>query len=173
MTKKGINFHIQTSYHNNAHNLSKDFVNSFDDSGEKSKLKTLASKEEERMFAFNKKLLTTSIKSVRLCETMGIALRGKDLKKSEKQRPGNLRSIFDALSEKDIKIRKLNQSVQTSSKRVITMQSNQTQNEIINIFGTKILDQIIKEISQSQMFTLISDETSQGCVQFLTVGVRY
>ena len=62
---------------------------------------------------------------------------------------------------------------QAQNKKIrATFLGKDCQNQIIGIFGRKILEEVAAEVKEAGMFSIISDEGSANNKQFLTVGVR-
>ena len=73
----------------------------------------------------------------------------------------------------DVSYQKLNTRMYISKKYQATMCSKTVSEELVSIFGQKILEDIVQDIKESGMYTIISDDTSaNNNTEFLTLGLR-
>lgn len=135
----------------------------------------LDSKINERINE-NRKRLVPIVKTIILCGTENIALRGhRDDGTLDLQEKGEHEGKFRALLRFRIDAgdSTLKDHLQTAPKNA-TFISKTTQNELIECCGDIIVEQIIKKVKKSQFFSLIADETRDASsTEQMTVCLRY
>ena len=88
--------------------------------------------------------------------------------KFDPENPNKCRGVFfgaiDMVSVFDPKIKKfyndLNAGQASGSKDRSTMFSPMIQNEYVNLFGKKILKELVKDVIESEFYTIISDKVT-------------
>lgn len=176
--KKGLNLHITSETHLQAHVLCSEFVTGL--SLNINRALQLGDKVKAAQIEENRKLLGASINVIKLCARQMLPLRGHretfDPENPDKNR-GNFLAIMDTVGIYSETVQKVLDDVKgraaAGSKKQASMLSRTVQNEIIRIMGDEVLKNIVNEVKKAGQYCIISDETTIHNTQYLTVGVRY
>lgn len=153
-----FNTHESNTYHKEAFVKSQNFLATRDDI-EKS-IDFIINKNSNEIMKDQMYKIRVIIETILLCGRQEIALRGNNdsggLSFNVHENEGNFRALLKYRSQGDHTLMK---SISESSKNA-TYFSPQIQNEIIDIIGEYIQEQIIKDVRESRFFSLLADETT-------------
>jgi Domain of unknown function (DUF4371) len=113
----------------------------------------------------NRQDLVSILKTIILCGRLGIALRGHrdygvlDPQFAIRGQEGNIRALLAFRVESGDEI--LRTHLSTASKKA-TYTSKETQNELIQLSGAEISNQIANEVKAAKYFAIIADETTDN-----------
>lgn len=117
------------------------------------------------LIQINRSKLTSILKAIIFCGTHDIALRGNH------SNGGNFQDLLRFRIEAGDQV--LKDHITTYSGKA-KYTSHRVQNELINICGTILQDTIVKEVNDSQAFSLLADETADiSGKEQMSIGVRY
>lgn len=119
---------------------------------------TMLSESHDKKVAKNAQIVKSLLKCVCFCGRQGIALRGhrEDSTAPEDSNMGNFIELVKFRAEND---EVLNTYLKTAPKNALYT-SKTIQNEMIEVIGTAIENQIIQEIKAAKFFTILADEVT-------------
>lgn len=166
--------HANKDYHKSALLKVSEFVKNFENP--QKNVAVLLDTEAQRRICENRKRLYPIIKTIILCGTENIPLRGHrddgELNLDEgKRNEGKFRALLrfrvDA-GDKDLEFHLRN------SPKNASFLSKTTQNNLIDCCGKVILDSISEELHASKLYSIIADETRDcSSIEQLTICLRY
>ena len=176
---KGIPLHESSQHHMSAMlsvsrylDLKKGQVSKSEEQFNKIRVK----EEEERMIMLNGVISVT-----KLLAQQGLPFRGhreeEDLNQPDENH-GNFLECVDLLGQHNFviqkKMEKMKQSQALHSGRgTTTLVSKTTQNEIIEILGDIVMEEITRKVKEAKYFVIIADEASVCSSTYLSICLRY
>ena len=113
----------------------------------------------------NREKLFSILSSILFCATNNVAIRGKDDEK------GNLQQLFNFRIEAGDTILKTHFETCAKNARYT---SHQTQNDLINISGEVLRNDLVSAVNESPGFSILADETADiSGTEQLSIGVRF
>ncbi|CAM4641816.1 unnamed protein product [Leuciscus chuanchicus] len=117
----------------------------------------------------NRHILKSVAESVLYCGRQCIALRGTSEKQNSTGNPGNFLALMKLLANHD---EKLKQHMERPKLRNATYLSPQTQNQMIDVIGKRIIQaQIVDEVKNAQIYT--ADKVTSHNVELMPLCVRF
>ena len=172
---QALSTHAKASYH--AASLAKmsEFVKRYKNPSQA--IDTKLSSQAQKTIEENKKVIESLLHIVMLCGKQGLALRGhRDdnivwaSEGDEAANHGNFIELVRFRAETDEVLRN---HLQSDPKNAVYT-SKTIQNELVQIIGTKIRNDILREVEQAKFFTVIADEkTDVSNKDQLSIALRY
>ncbi|CAM4507443.1 unnamed protein product [Leuciscus chuanchicus] len=117
----------------------------------------------------NRHILKSVAESVLYCGRQCIALRGTSEKQNSTGNPGNFLALMKLLANHD---EKLKQHMERPKLRNATYLSPQTQSQMIDVIGKRIIQaQIVDEVKNAQIYT--ADKVTSHNVELMPLCVRF
>lgn len=150
--------HVETHYHKDALESARIFL-------ENLPVDVQINKYNDKVIEENKKFLKSLVSCISFCGSYDLPLRGKTSVDGVLQGLINLR-----IDAGDVQL----QNHLERAKKNANYQSVQIQNELINICGDIVRDEIIEKVKQAEAYTILADETADiSGVEQLSIGLRY
>lgn len=168
-----MNHHANTEYHKRNAVKSADFIRVMEGKSE-DVVVSMQTKEKEKIKENRQKLIPI-IKTIILCGTQNIPLRGHrddgELNEDNKFGEGNFRALINYRIDGGDGV--LGKHIESCGKNASYM-SKTTQNELIVCCGEVVSQKIFDKVKKSHFFTIIADETSDVSLkEQLSICLRY
>ena len=161
--------HSKCMYHAEAIKKAEQFLTTME-MPEKS-ISSRLDQERRKNIERNRKLVGIIAETVLLCGRQCIPLRGDNENLKEEGNPGNFLALLKAFSQHDSDLRVHLESPQY---RNATYMSPQTQNEIIDIIGKKVIQKnLVEEVNRAKFFSILADEVTSHNQEQLALCVRF
>ena len=171
-----MNFHSGSEYHTNSLTRMSEFVKRYENPSQT--IATQLNTQLQKIMENSRKVIESLLRVVMLCRKQGLALRGHrddnivwtNEEESEPDNHGNFIELVCFRAESDEVLRHHLQS----APRNAMYTSKTIQNELINITGSRIQSDILREIKQAKFYTVIADEVSDvSNKEQLSIAIRY
>ena len=134
-------------------------------------LPALIDKQKAANIARNRKILKSLAQLVLFCGRQCIALRGSSENFHTTGNPGNFLALVKLLSLHDEVLRN---HITSPSTHNVMYTSPRTQNELIEVIGTRIiLQDLVNEIKTAKFYSILADEVTSHNVEHLAVCARF
>ncbi|XP_051528113.1 52 kDa repressor of the inhibitor of the protein kinase-like [Myxocyprinus asiaticus] len=134
-------------------------------------ISVLMDSKKEVSIKENRHILKSVAESVLYCGRQCIALRGTSEKQHSTGNPGNFLALMKLLANHD---EKLKQHMERPKLRNATYLSTQTQNQMIDVIGKRMIQaQIVDEVKNAQIYTVMADEVTSHNVELMPLCVRF
>ena len=163
--------HQQKNYHSDAQLKYDKFVTN--QRQPEKNIESQISVQRQEVITQNREVIKSVSKCVEVCGKMGLALRGH--RDDSTADPNSNKGIFHTLLQfrQDAGDTVLKTHFETCGKNA-TYTSKTVQNELINIMGEQIRDDIIDEIKKARFYSILCDEvTDCANIEQLTIVLRF
>lgn len=161
-----VNAHCGKSYHINAQIKAKSFIKTIEQPN--TKITNALNRKKLENIRENRSILKHIIKAIIYLTKQGLALRGHDESANSRNR-GNFLELLTLIGEYSPEVKAhIEKQAKTSYISPVS------QNELIKVIGVDcIRAAIVEEINKARFFSIIADEASSSCQEYLSLTIRY
>ena len=131
----------------------------------------MVDKRRAQNIAENRRVLKCVAEAVLYCARQCIAFRGDHEKLDSLGNPGNFLSLMNLIATHDAKLK---QHLDMPRLKNATYLSSETQNEMIDVIGKRMIQsKIVDEAKDARIFTIMVDEVTSGNTELMPVCIRF
>lgn len=160
---------MSTSTHVAAFQAAEDFIHSIDNL--EATISAMVDKRRAENIAENRHVLKCVAEAVLYCARQCIALRGDHEKLDSLRNPGNLLFLINLIATHDAKLK---QHLDMPKLKNATYLSPETQNEMIDVIGQRVIkSKIVQEVKDARIYTIMVNEVTSGNTELMPVCIRF